>query len=63
MLSTALLQEAKQLKDVSQRLELLADQHPHVANAVMKICGTISSTATILEVFVATTLDGSGRPV
>jgi hypothetical protein len=62
MLSTALLREAKQLQDVSQRLELLADHHPHIAEGVLTICGTINSTATILEVFVATKLDGP-RPV
>jgi hypothetical protein len=60
MLSTAPLREAKQLQDVGQRLELLADQHPHIAKGVLTICGTINSTATILEIFVATKLDGSG---
>jgi len=56
--SKALLYEAQQLKDVSGRLELLADEHPTVTDAILTICGTIRSTATILEVLVATKLDG-----
>ena len=58
MPSTALLHEAQQLRDVSGRLELLADEHPTVTTAILSISGTISSTATILEVLVATKLDG-----
>jgi hypothetical protein len=58
MPSKALLQEAQQLKDVSGRLELLADEHPTVTDAILRICGTIRSTAAILEVLVATKLDG-----
>ena len=54
----ALLHEAQQLKDVSGRLELLADEHPTVADAILSISGTIRSTATILEVLVATKLGG-----
>ena len=59
MPSKALLHEAQKLKDVSGRLELLADEHPTVTDAILKICGTIRSTATILEVLVATKLDGT----
>ena len=58
MPSKALLHEAQQLKDVSGRLELLADEHPTVTDAICTICGTIRSTATILEVLVATKVDG-----
>jgi hypothetical protein len=58
MPSKALLHEAQQLKDVSGRLELLADEHPTVTDAILTICGTIRNTATILEVLVATKLDG-----
>ena len=61
MLSTALLREAQELKNVSQRVELLADQHPHVSTALLAICGTISQTAMMMEVFVATKLEG--RPI
>ncbi|HET7893071.1 MAG TPA: hypothetical protein VFL34_16205 [Candidatus Sulfotelmatobacter sp.] len=54
----ALLREAQQLKEVSGRLELLAEDHPTVTDAILTICGTIRSTATILEVLVATKLGG-----
>ncbi|HET9304616.1 MAG TPA: hypothetical protein VFO46_01185 [Candidatus Sulfotelmatobacter sp.] len=57
MPSKALLHEAQQLKDVGGRLELVADEHPTVTDAILTICGTIRSTATILEVLVATRLD------
>ena len=58
MRSNALLHEAQQLNEVSGRLELLADEHPTVTGAILTICGTIRSTATILEVLVATKLGG-----
>lgn len=58
MPSKALLREAQRLKEVSGRLELLAEDHPTVTDAILTICGTIRSTATILEVLVATKLDG-----
>ena len=58
MPSKALLHEAQQLKDVSGRLDSLADEHPTVTDAILRISGTIRSTATILEVLVATKLDG-----
>ena len=47
-----ILQEARQLKDVSKRLVSLADQHPLVEEALMSISGNIRDTATLLEVFV-----------
>ena len=62
MPSAALLHEAQQLKNVCQRLELLADQHPRITDAILSICGSIRSTATILEVLVVTKLDDA-RPV
>ena len=62
MSSKAILREADELKSVSERLESLADQHSHVTEALLTICGTIRSTATILEVLVATKL-GHSRPV
>ena len=64
MPSKELLQEAQHLKDVSQRLELQADRHPLVSEALLTISGTILSTATLLEVLVATKLgDGRRRPI
>lgn len=35
------------------------DEHPTVTDAILTICGTIHTTATILEVLVATKLDGA----
>lgn len=58
----ALLHEAQQLKDVSGRLELLADEHPTVADAILAICGAVLTNATMIEVLVATKLDGA-KPV
>ena len=62
MPADAILHEAQQLKNVSQRLETAADEHPTVTEALLTICGTIRSTATLLEVLVVTKLDGS-RPI
>ena len=62
MPSKAILQEAQILKDVCKRLESLAEQHSNVTEALMSICGTIQSSATILEVLVATKL-GTVRPM
>lgn len=61
MPSNVILREAQQLKNVSQRLEEAAEQHPTVTEALLTVCGTIRSTAVVLEVLVATKLDG-GRP-
>jgi hypothetical protein len=64
MPSKLLLHEAQQLKDVSERLELLADQHDHshVADAILSICGAVRTNATMIEVLVATKFDDA-RPV
>jgi hypothetical protein len=56
MPSIPILEEAQQLKNVCQRLELAADLYPPVTEALLTICGTIRSTATLLEVLVATRL-------
>jgi len=50
----AILYEVEQLHDVSNRLEVLAGQHPPVSEALMTISGSVRSTATILGVLVAT---------
>jgi hypothetical protein len=57
MLQKALLQEAQQLKAVCQRLELLTDGDHGLNEALLKISGSIRSTATILEVLVMTKLE------
>ena len=46
--------EIDRLKDVSARLDLLADQHPVVETEVMSISGHILSNAVLLEVLLAT---------
>ncbi|MFZ0863159.1 MAG: hypothetical protein WAN18_21020 [Candidatus Sulfotelmatobacter sp.] len=54
MHSNAILHEATQLYNVSDRLDSLAEQHPVVAEALMTISGSVRNTATLLEVLVAT---------
>jgi hypothetical protein len=54
MSSTAILNEAQQLHDVSDRLQLLAEVHPHVSEALLTISGNIRQTAAFLKVLVAT---------
>jgi len=54
MRSTAILHEAQQLHNVSDRLDSLADQHPVVSEALITISGSVRNTATLLEVLVAT---------
>jgi len=60
MNSNAILQEARQLHNVSDRLDSLADEHPLVSEALMTISGSIRNTATLLEVLVATKLGLTG---
>jgi hypothetical protein len=50
----AILDEVDQLHKVSTRLEGLAEQHPPVSGALVKIAGNVRNTATILAVLVAT---------
>jgi hypothetical protein len=59
MPSNTLLHEAQELKAVSGRLELLADQHPTVTDAILAISGSVRTNATMIEVLVATKLDGA----
>jgi hypothetical protein len=54
MRTTAILQEVKQLYSVSDRLDLLAEEHPIVSDALVTISGSVRNTATLLEVLVAT---------
>jgi hypothetical protein len=51
---TTILHEAQKLYSVSDRLELLAEQHPLVSEALVTISGSVRHTATLLEVLVAT---------
>jgi len=54
MSSIAILREVKQLYNVSDRLDSLAEQHPVVSEALITISGSVRNTATLLEVLVAT---------
>jgi hypothetical protein len=51
---SAILHEVQQLYNVSDRLDLLADQHPLVSEALITISGSVRHTTTLLEVVVAT---------
>ena len=45
-----ILKEVGYLNSVSDRLELLAGQHPSVEEALMSVSGNVRNTATVLEV-------------
>jgi hypothetical protein len=45
--------EIRQLYNVSDRLDALAEQHPLVSDALIGISGSVRNTATLLEVVVA----------
>jgi hypothetical protein len=49
----AILHEVRQLYNVSDRLDLLAAQHPLISEALISISGSVRNTATLLEVLVA----------
>jgi hypothetical protein len=52
--TTAILREARQLHQVSERLASLAEKHPLVSEALLTISGNVRNTATLLEVMVVT---------
>jgi hypothetical protein len=54
MHSNAILHEVRQLYNVSDRLDSLAEQHPLVSEALIGISGSVRNAATLLEVLVAT---------
>ena len=62
MLSNAILREATQLYNVSDRLDLLAEEHPLVSEALITISGSLRNTATLLEVLVATRMGPLAGP-
>jgi hypothetical protein len=43
----AILHEVEQLHEVSERLAILAEQHPPVSEALMTISGSVRNSATI----------------
>jgi hypothetical protein len=54
---SAILREAQELHNVSDRLDSLAGQHPIVSDALITISGSVRNTATLLEVLVATRME------
>jgi len=52
----ALLHEVQQLYSISDRLDILAEKHPLVSEALLGISGSVRNTATLLEVLIATKL-------
>jgi hypothetical protein len=61
MSSIAILHEVKQLYNVSDRLDSLAELHPVVSAALITISGSVRNTATLLEVLVATKITPLSR--
>ena len=57
MHSNPILHEAQQLQNVSDRLDVLAEEHPVVSEALITISGSVRNTATLLEVLVATRME------
>jgi hypothetical protein len=54
MPSIAILHEAQQLHNVSDRLDMPAGQHSLFSEALIGISGSVRNMATLLEVLVAT---------
>ena len=52
MPSSSILVEAERLHSVSSRLDLLADEHPLVSEALLTISGNVRQTANLLELLV-----------
>jgi hypothetical protein len=52
--SNTILHEVQQLYNVSDRFDLLSEEHPLVSEALIAISGSVRNTATLLEVLVAT---------
>jgi hypothetical protein len=62
MPSDAILHEAQQLHNVSDRLDSLADEHPVISEALITISGNVRHTATLLEVLVVTKMEPPSGP-
>jgi hypothetical protein len=52
--SNTILHEVQQLYNVSDRFDLLSEEHPLVSEALITISGSVRNTATLSEVLVAT---------
>jgi hypothetical protein len=53
MSATKILDEAKNLNGVSDRLDVLAEQHPNASDGILAIARGIRDSAVLLEVLVA----------
>ena len=53
MYKNSILDEVKTLYSVSDRLDMLAEEHPLVSEALVAISGSVRDTAALLEVLVA----------
>jgi hypothetical protein len=62
MHSNAILHEAQELHNVSNRLDVLAEEHPVVSEALITISGSVRNTATLLEVLVVTRMGPLSGP-
>jgi hypothetical protein len=60
--TTAILREARELHQVSERLATLAGNHPLVSEALLTISGNVRNTATLLEVLVVTRMVALAEP-
>jgi len=55
----AILDEVEKLHNVSSRLEGLAEHHPPMTDALLRIAGNVRGTATLLALVVAVKLHGA----
>ena len=53
MYKHSILDEVQKLYNVSDRLDVLAEEHPLVSEALVTISGNVRNTAALLEVLVA----------
>jgi hypothetical protein len=60
MSTVKIMDEAQKLNGVSDRLDLLADQHPKASDAIFSIARSIRDSAVLLEVLVVTKLSMPG---
>ena len=57
-----ILHEVQQLYTISDRLDILAEKHPVLSEALLGISGSVRNTATLLEVLIATKLPPIAGP-
>jgi hypothetical protein len=62
MPSSAILREAQTLHKISDRLDMLSEEHPVVSDALITIAGNVRHIATLLEVLVMTKMGPPPEP-